>query len=156
MRPRAPSETIVVDANIILSAVLGFRSRPLLDMISARRALVMSIEASLEVRHVLARLDPDAPMLIEIADEVLQAIEVVESVRYDASLASAEDALHQAVASRNGSVSDAHLLALAWTYDADIWSHDRDFAGTGWPSWSNANLAAALRVEANSPASELS
>ncbi len=116
----------------------------------------MSLEASLEVRHVLARLDPDAPMLIEIADEVLQAIEVVEPVRYDASLASAEDALYQAVASRNGSVSDAHLLALAWTYDADIWSHDRDFAGTGWPSWSNANLAAALRVEANPPASELS
>lgn len=45
----------------------------------------------------------------------------------------------------NGSVRDAHILALAWTLDADIWSHDRDFAGTGWPSWSNGNLRASLR-----------
>lgn len=37
---------------------------------------------------------------------------------------------------------------MAWLYDADIWSHGRDFAGTGWPSWSNANLAAALADEA--------
>ena len=45
-----------------------------------------------------------------------------------------------AVASRNGSTADAHLLACAWAFDADLWSHDRDFAGTGWASWSNANL----------------
>ncbi|WID96343.1 PIN domain-containing protein [Bosea vestrisii] len=145
---REPSETLVVDANIVLSAVLGFRSRPLLERISARRALVISSEASLEVRHVLSRLDPGASVLIEIADEILEAIEVVETARYDDNLTSAERSLRQAVASRNGSVNDAHVLALAWTYDADIWSHDRDFAGAGWPSWSSANLAAALVDEA--------
>jgi len=145
---REPSETLVVDANIILSAVLGFRSRPLLEQISARRALVISSEASLEVRHVLSRLDPDASVLIEIANEILEAIEVIETARYDDNLTSAERGLRQAVASRNGSVNDAHILALAWTYDADIWSHDRDFAGTGWPSWSSANLAAALAEQA--------
>lgn len=149
---REPSETLVVDANIVLSAVLGFRSRPLLERISARRALVISSEASLEVRHVLSRLDPDASVLIEIADEILEAIEVVETARYDDNLTSAERSLRQAVASRNGSVNDAHVLALAWTYDADIWSHDRDFAGAGWPSWSSANLAAALADEAGGEA----
>lgn len=149
---REPSETLVVDANIVLSAVLGFRSRPLLERTSARRALVISSEASLEVRHVLSRLDPDASVLIEIADEILEAIEVVETARYDDNLTSAERSLRQAVASRNGSVNDAHVLALAWTYDADIWSHDRDFAGAGWPSWSSANLAAALADEAGGEA----
>lgn len=144
MRAQRPSETLVIDANIVLSAVLGFRSRPLLERVSGHRALVISSEASLEVRHVLSRLDPDAPVLLDIADEILEAIEVVETVRYDESLAIAERSLRNAVASRNGSGNDAHLLALAWTYDADIWSHDRDFAGTGWPSWSSANLAAAL------------
>jgi predicted nucleic acid-binding protein len=53
-------------------------------------------------------------------------------------------ALRNAPASRNGSVTDAHLLALAWTLDADLWSHDRDFAGTGWPSWSTSNLLTAV------------
>jgi predicted nucleic acid-binding protein len=148
MRSREPSETLVVDANVVLSAVLGFRSRPLLELASARRTLIISMGASFEVKHVLPRLAPDAPVLIEIADEILGSIEVVEEARYGDGLSSAEQCLRNAVASRNGSTSDAHILALAWTYDADIWSHDRDFAGTGWPSWSNANLAAALADEA--------
>lgn len=148
MTPRAPSEALVVDANVVLSAVLGFRSRPILERASARRALLISTEASQEVRYVLSRLDPDTPALIEIADEILDAIEVVETTRYDASVPHASRSLRDAVASRNGSTADAHVLALAWTYDADIWSHDRDFAGAGWPSWSSANLAAALADEA--------
>jgi predicted nucleic acid-binding protein len=39
---------------------------------------------------------------------------------------------------------DAHLLALAWIMDADLWTHDRDFAGTGWPAWSSHNLMTVL------------
>lgn len=145
---RKPSETLVVDANIILSAVLGFRARPLLEAVGVRRALVISTEASREVRHVLSRIDPDNQALIEIASEILDAIEVVEEMRYNDGLGAAAQSLRHAVGSRNGSVNDAHVLALAWTYDADIWSHDRDFAGTGWPSWSSANLATALADEA--------
>lgn len=147
MRPRDPSEALVIDANVVLSAVLGFRSRPLLELASTRRALIISVQASLEVKHVLSRLAPDEPALMEIADEILGSIEVVAEERYDDGLSTAEHWLRNAVASRNGSTSDAHLLALAWTYDADIWSHDRDFAGTGWPSWSSANLATALSEE---------
>jgi predicted nucleic acid-binding protein len=55
--------------------------------------------------------------------------------------------LRDAVASQNGSVVDAHILACAWSYDADIWSFDRDFAGTGVASWSTANLMRALAAE---------
>lgn len=106
------------------------------------------MQASLEVKHVLSRLAPDEPALMEIADEILGSIDVVAQERYGNGLSTAEHWLRNAVASRNGSTSDAHILALAWTYDADIWSHDRDFAGTGWPSWSTANLAAALADEA--------
>lgn len=149
---RKPSETLVVDANIILSAVLGFRARPLLERVGARRALIISSGASSEVRHVLSWIAPDTPVLIEITSEILDAIEVVEEVRYNDGLGAAEQSLRRAVGSRNGSVNDAHVLALAWTYDADIWSHDRDFAGTGWPSWSSANLAAALADEAGAEA----
>lgn len=144
----SPSEALIVDANVILSAVLGFRSRPLLENVSARRALITSAEVSDEVRRVLRRLDPGAPVLGEIADAILDSIEVVDAVRYGDNIAGAENRLRNATASRNGSTDDAHILALAWTYDADIWSHDRDFAGTGWPSWSSANLAAALAEEA--------
>jgi len=48
------------------------------------------------------------------------------------------------VASRNGAIDDAPVLALAWSLDADVWTTDRDFAGTGVASWSTPNLIRAL------------
>jgi hypothetical protein len=66
-------------------------------------------------------------------------------------LAHAEDVLRDAVASRNGSTRDAHVLALAWSVEGDVWTADRDFAGTGVATWSTPNLlrglAAAAAVE---------
>ena len=38
----------------------------------------------------------------------------------------------------------AHVLALAWSVDADVWTTDRDFAGTGIATWSTANLMRGL------------
>ena len=76
-------------------------------------------------------------------EAILRDLAVVEAAAYAKSLPEAAHVLSHAVASRNGSPSDAHVLACAWLLDADIWSYDRDFAGTGWPFWSNANL---LRV----------
>jgi hypothetical protein len=35
-------------------------------------------------------------------------------------------------------------LALAWSVEADVWTTDRDFAGTGIASWSTPNLMRAL------------
>lgn len=74
----------------------------------------------------------------------LRIISIVEEAEYGRRLEEAAVTLRLAVASRNASPRDAHILALAWALDADIWSHDRDFAGTGWPSWSSVNLRAAL------------
>ena len=68
---------------------------------------------------------------------------------YAALVVDAARALLLGPPSRDGKTTDAHILALAWSADADIWSHDRDFAGTGWPSWSSANLRAALALEAH-------
>ena len=77
-------------------------------------------------------------------DAFLATIAIVPAERHQDGLRAAEVVLRDAVASRNGNGRDAHLLSLAWTLEADIWSHDRDFAGTGWTSWSSANLLAAL------------
>jgi hypothetical protein len=46
-------------------------------------------------------------------------------------LAESEIALRDAVARRNGSIKDAHVLALERSVEADVWATDRDFAGTG-------------------------
>jgi predicted nucleic acid-binding protein len=59
-------------------------------------------------------------------------------------LSDSETALKNSVPSHNGSTRDAHLLALAWSAGADIWTHDRDFAGAGVATWSTTNLMRAL------------
>jgi predicted nucleic acid-binding protein len=145
--PRTPTSVIVVDANIILSVVLGRRSRPVFAEVIAARNILTSARAAEEVRHVLRSVPHLPPEAAELAEALLGGIVVVPQVVYAERLDEASHVLTDAVASRNGSVSDAHLLACAWTFDADVWSHDRDFAGTGWPAWSNANLYRAIGAE---------
>ncbi|WP_164712341.1 hypothetical protein [Methylobacterium currus] len=45
-----------------------------------------------------------------------------------------------ATPSRPATGRRATLAFCGWLLDADIASHRRDFAGTGWPSCSTANL----------------
>jgi predicted nucleic acid-binding protein len=85
------------------------------------------------------------PQDLPVLEALLDLVTIISSEDVGTTdLEDAQIALRNAVASKNCSTNDAHLLALAWTVDADLWSHDRDFAGTGWPSWSTANLMAAL------------
>jgi predicted nucleic acid-binding protein len=145
--PRVPSSVLVVDANIILSVVLGRRSRPVFETVIASRTVVISVHAANEVRGVVRGI-PGLPRdAAELAEALLGGIGVVDEAVYADLMEGAARVLAQAVASRNGSIRDAHLLACAWAFDADVWTHDRDFAGTGWPSWSNANLNDSLRPD---------
>ena len=140
--PRLLSSAIVVDANILVSAVLGSATGVHLERIAGERSLITSEAAFEEASRVVGHIRPqDLPVLAALLD--LVAIVATEDV-VTTDLEDAQTTLRNAVASKNGSTNDAHLLALAWTVDADLWSHDRDFAGTGWPSWSTANLMAAL------------
>jgi predicted nucleic acid-binding protein len=141
---RVPTRILIIDANIVLNAALGLRSRPLVELVAARRVLVTTSRAQEEVFGLAASLGERASAAAGLAVDVLSAITVLEEPDYANWLEAAALSLRLAPASRNGSTADAHILALAWTLEADIWSHDRDFAGTGWPSWSTANLRAAL------------
>lgn len=137
----------MVDSNIVVSAILGFKSGPAIRRVGERFDLVISERGVSEVRSIVQRVAAGKRGAGDLAELYLglMACPVTGS---EPDLREAERALRFAVASRNGSTADAHVLALAWALDADIWSHDRDFAGTGWPSWSSANLLAYLADEA--------
>jgi predicted nucleic acid-binding protein len=140
--PRFPSPAIVVDAHIFVSAVLGSATGIHLERIAGERSLITSEAAFREASRVVGHIRPqDLPILEALLD--LVTIIATEDVG-TTDLEQAQTVLRNASASKNGSTDDAHVLALAWTVDADLWSHDRDFAGTGWPSWSTANLMSAL------------
>ncbi len=144
MTPREPSRVLVVDANIVVSMALGLRSRRSINAVSQRRDLIISERARAEVFGRVSDPRFGSETAVESAASALSLIGIVSEAVYGEFLPAAARALRNAVASRNGSERDAHVLALAWTLDADIWSHDRDFAGAGWPSWSSANLLESL------------
>ena len=84
------------------------------------------------------------PELLDVLDDLATVLTVVPVAALEPLLAPCEVALRDAVASRNGSTRDAHVLALAWSVEADVWTTDRDFAGTGVATWSTPNLMRAL------------
>ncbi|WP_181832679.1 PIN domain-containing protein [Bosea caraganae] len=149
MRP--PSRVLIVDANIVLSCALGLRAGEVLEFVGQRRILAISQRAVEEVIGVSGRLADEGQPSAVLAPKLVDALSVVAHEQYAQLIPEAAKTLMLAPASRNGNSADAHVLALAWQAEADIWSHDRDFAGTGWPSWSSANLRAALARETENP-----
>ena len=145
---RPPSPTLAVDANILLGVVLGRRSTTFVQRVLPRRKVLTSSRAADEIGGVLLSRSLRSGPAAELTEQLLATLLVVDPSLYEDRITQAEAALRHAVPSRDGTVRDAHLLACAWQFDADLWTHDRDFAGTGWPSWSSANLLHALEAEA--------
>jgi predicted nucleic acid-binding protein len=141
MKP--PTDILVVDTNIILSALLRPNSQAHLERLASRRELVFTDASLFELRVVIARVPKFNEAILQ-PTKLLDLMTQVSADVYAELLAPAKASLQYAPASKNGSSRDAHILACAWVHDADIWSHDRDFAGTGWPNWSTTNLFAAL------------
>jgi predicted nucleic acid-binding protein len=141
---RAPTSALVVDAAVLIAAARG-RSSGAVIAAARSAALVTTDRVVAETRRRID-LGLKQPELQPIVDALVAEMTVVPTAALSALLPQAAIALTDAVASRNGSVNDAYLVALAWSLDADIWTTDRDFAGTGVASWSTPNLIRGLTL----------
>ncbi len=135
---KAPSSTLVIDAAILVAAARGRSSGAILE--AARRARLVTTDRAVHEARRRIELGLKRPELLEIVYGLVAEMTVVPVAALLPLLKQSEIALKDAVASRNGSANDAHVLALAWSVDADIWTTDRDFAGTGVATWSTPNL----------------
>jgi predicted nucleic acid-binding protein len=106
-------------------------------------ALVTTDRAVIEARRRI-ELGMNRPELLPILDALVAEMTVVPTAALQETLARGEIALRDAAASRNGSTRDAHVLALAWSVEGDIWTTDRDFAGVGVATWAMLNLMRGL------------
>ena len=139
---RAPTSTLVVDAAVLVAAARGRSSGALLE--AGRSASLVTTDRVVHEARRRIELGLRRPELLAIIDGLLAEMTVVPVAALTPVLAESEIALRDAVASRNGSIRDAHVLALARSVEADIWTTDRDFAGTGVASWSTPNLMRGL------------
>lgn len=140
MRP--PSTTLVIDAAILVAAVRGRSSGALLAA-AGKAVLVTTDRVVQEARRRIA-LGLKRPDLLDLLDDLAELLTIVPVASLEPVIARCEETLRDAVPSRNGSVRDAHVLALAWSVEADVWTTDRDFAGTGVATWSTPNLMRGL------------
>jgi predicted nucleic acid-binding protein len=145
MRP--PSSTLVLDAAVLISAVFGSSTGAILE---AQRAstLITTDRVVHEARRRL-ELGLKRSELLEVLDDLTAVLTVVPVAALEPLLAPCEASLRDAVVRRNGSMRDAHVLALAWSVEADVWTTDRDFAGTGVATWSTPKLMRRLAEAAN-------
>jgi hypothetical protein len=91
--------------------------------------VVNSVAHGLRAIEVAASNDEialTAPQLVPLLDATTNPLLVAPLVELEGLLTDAEDVLRDAARSGNGSVRDAHVLALAWCSGADTWSFDRD------------------------------
>ena len=132
---------IVADANILLSAVLGVRTLYQLDYI-LDRGVDVSIPAPqiAEARRVLIeKLTPTPGDVEGVLAQLGQRLRLLEPSTFAAAEVDARARLHERAQ------SDWPVLAAALTFDAAIWSNDRDFFGVGVPVWSTRNIALAAQ-----------
>jgi predicted nucleic acid-binding protein len=139
---RAPSSTLVVDTAILISAVLGKTAEAILLL--QQTHILATTDRALQEAQRRIELGLRRPELLVLLDNLAAIITVVPVTTLAFLLPRCKAALRDAVASRNGSTRDTHILALAWSVESDIWTTDRDFAGTGVPTWSTPNLLRSL------------
>jgi predicted nucleic acid-binding protein len=139
---KAPTTTIVLDAAILVAAARGRSSGAILG--AARAAVLVTTDRVVHEARRRIELGLKRPDLLAIVDALIAEMTVVPVAALVPLLERSEIALRETVASRNGSTEDAHVLALAWSVEADMWTTDRDFAGTGVATWSTPNLMRGL------------
>jgi predicted nucleic acid-binding protein len=147
---RVPSAALILDATILISGAFGRSADAIMEV--QRAAILVTTDRVVEEARRRIELGLKRPDLLAVIDALTEAMTVVPVAALAPLITPSEIALRDAVASRNGSTKDAHVLALAWDVDADIWTTDRDFAGTGVATWSTPNLMRGLAEAANNRA----
>ncbi|MDF1487707.1 PIN domain-containing protein [Tessaracoccus caeni] len=139
MRPRR----IVLDANILIRAVLGKRVGELIEQYGADTVFftpeVAFREAARHLPMIAARRRYDPLLLLEALDQVKVLVETVT----DDVTAPLRGAALERIGSRDP--MDWPIVAAAIALDCPIWTEDRDFFGAGIATWTSAHVEIYLR-----------
>lgn len=137
---------IVLDANILVSAVLGLRVRQILEKYAVQEVSFYSPEAAFgeTLEHLPRILATKKGKHVDVAGavEYLQGIVTpVEEEFYGLFEAEARERL------RGRDEEDWPILATALGLDMPIWTEDADFFGTGVAIWTTSRVEIFLKRE---------
>jgi predicted nucleic acid-binding protein len=137
------SKRLVLDANILIRAVLGVRVRSLVEAYCERVAFFVASESLEEAENYLGEIAAARGLAAAIWRDVLaRVMDTVQTVPLDA-LEPAEVEARARIGVRDP--DDWPTLAAALLLECPIWTEDRDFFGSGVPTWTTATVERYLR-----------
>lgn len=136
---------LILDANILIRAVLGRRVRELIARYCDDVAFYVAEANYEEAMRYLAELAPARGIAADVwrqaIDTVMTAIQIVGPEE----LAPAESAARARIARRD--INDWPALAAAMQFDCPVWTEDADFFGTGVATWTTDTVEIYLRTD---------
>lgn len=129
---------LVVDANILIRAVLGVRVYSLLETYAATASFLAPEQAFSEARVRLSAILAGRAARgigvggISYEEELRQLTDLVTPVPKEAYVTLEAEARKRL---RGRDESDWPFLALALRFDCSIWTEDQDFFGSGIATW---------------------
>jgi predicted nucleic acid-binding protein len=125
-------KAIILDANILIRAVLGTRVLQLIesaaDQVQFYAPDVAFADAMKYLPNLIARRDTQ--LAAEVA--LRRLMQIVQSVEID-MYSDYKAAALERIAKRDA--DDWHILACAMTFNCPIWTEDQDFFGSGVATW---------------------
>ena len=140
---------VILDANILIRAVLGKRVREILEAHSARVQFFAPDTAFAEVREHLPGILLKRAIDPEAALAVLAELAVVIGCIDDEICRPFETAARQRLQKRDE--EDWPVLATALALECPIWTEDTDFFGTGVATWTTDRVELLLRAAQPGP-----
>jgi predicted nucleic acid-binding protein len=129
---------VVLDANILIRAVLGVQAREIIERHADTVAFFAPALAFDEARRHLPKIagkqDVDPAPLLASLDRLAVIVELVPSEM----VTPYESAAIARIGSRDR--MDWPILATALALDCPLWTEDRDFFGVGIPTWTSARV----------------
>lgn len=134
---------LVLDANILIRAVLGVRVRSLIENYCERVAFFVAEPGFQEAQAYLAEIAPARGIGEAIWRDTLQRVMVaVQTIAPDELERSGVQARAR-IGARDP--EDWPTLAAALLLDCPIWTEDQDFFGSGVATWTTATVEHFLR-----------
>lgn len=139
------SRRLIVDANILIRAVLGVRVRELIERYCESAAFYVAESNVEEALQYLAELAPRRGIPEEVWRASLAGIMAAVQIIPQVELAAAEAEAMARIGKRDP--ADWPAVAGALQFDCPVWTEDEDFFGSGVATWTTATVEIFLRGE---------
>jgi predicted nucleic acid-binding protein len=137
------SRRLVIDANILVRAVLGVRVRHLIVRYCESVAFYVAESNVEEATQYLAELAPRRGIQEEVWRAAMSSVMTAVQIIPQMELAAAELEARARIGLRDP--ADWPAVAGALLFDCPVWTEDQDFFGSGVATWITSTVEMYLR-----------